>query len=78
MIISSVKVMSLVAMLQQIQRWWRIRELRKHWTDDQQLLKIAKKRGWFLVLDTFSFESNYRMLRLFSNHLNRVGGGWHD
>lgn len=71
MIISNVKFMPLVAMLQQIQRWWHIRELRKHWADDQLLLKIAKKRGWVSVLNAVSFESNYRMLHLFSHHLNR-------
>ncbi|EKN3715731.1 hypothetical protein AB4870_002055 [Yersinia enterocolitica] len=71
MIISNVKVMSVVAIFQQIPRWWRIRELRKHWAADQLLLKIAKKRDWTLVLNTFSFESNYRMLRLCSHDLNR-------
>lgn len=50
---------------QRIRRWWRVRYWRSYWSDYQILLYRARRRSWWLVLDEFNFERNYRFIRQF-------------
>lgn len=50
---------------QRIRRWWRVRHWRNYWADHQILLYRARSRSWWLVLDEFNFERNYRFIQQF-------------
>ncbi|MEL5384143.1 hypothetical protein [Serratia ureilytica] len=62
--ICGVTVFPLVAVLQQLRRWWSIRGLRNHWADDQDLRRIARERNWVRVLTQFNIEARYRFIKL--------------
>ncbi|ALL37838.1 hypothetical protein [Serratia marcescens] len=62
--ICGVTVFPLVAVLQQLRRWWSIRGLRIHWADDQDLRRIARERNWVRVLTQFNIEARYRFIKL--------------
>ncbi len=62
--ILGVTVFPLVAVLQQVRRWWSLRYLRGHWADDQVLLRIARERNWVRVLTQFNIEARYRLIKL--------------
>jgi hypothetical protein len=62
--ICGVTVFPLVAVLQQLRRWWSIRGLRIHWADDQDLRRIARERNWVRVLTQFNIEASYRFIKL--------------
>lgn len=64
--ILGVNVYPLIAMLQQVRRWWKIRELKRLWWEDMCLRKIAKQREWAGVLDFMNTESRYRLIKLFA------------
>lgn len=62
--IHGVDVLSLIATIQQVRRWWHVRKWRSHWGNDQYLRKIAEKRQWIEVLRVFHFERNYKFIKL--------------
>ncbi|CAI2470121.1 MULTISPECIES: hypothetical protein [Serratia] len=62
--ILGVNVFPLVAVLQQVRRWWSLRYLRGYWADDQDLRRIARERNWVGVLNHFNIEAGYRFIRL--------------
>lgn len=62
--IHGVDVLSLIATIQQVRRWWHVRKWRSQWGDDQHLRKIAEKRQWIEVLRVFHFERNYKFIKL--------------
>ncbi|WP_446471145.1 hypothetical protein [Xenorhabdus stockiae] len=61
--IYGVKIFPLVVMFYQVRRWWVLRVWRKYWHSDQYVRKQVRysKR----LSDEFSFERNYRLLKLF-------------
>lgn len=62
--IHGVDVLSLIATIQQVRRWWHIRKLRSYWGADQDLRRIAKKCQRVDVLRVFHFERNYKFIKL--------------
>ncbi|OVZ82217.1 hypothetical protein [Yersinia kristensenii] len=52
-----------------LRRWWLLREAREYWRDLQDLRRVAKHRGWHLVLKAYDFEGNYRNSRQLANRL---------
>ncbi|WP_271311479.1 hypothetical protein [Yersinia intermedia] len=46
-----------------LRRWWLLREAREYWRGLQDLRRVAKRRGWNLVLKAYDFEGNYRNSR---------------
>ena len=62
--IHGVDVLSLIATIQQVRRWWHLRKWRSQWGDDQCLRRIAKKCQRFDVLRVFHFERNYKFIKL--------------
>lgn len=65
--ICGVTVFPLVAVLQQLRRWWSIRGLRIYWADDQDLRRIARERNWVCVLTQFNIEARYRFIKLLAS-----------
>lgn len=62
--ILGVTVFPLVAMPQQVRRWWSLRYLRGDWADVQDLRRIARERNWVSVLTKFNIEARYRFIKL--------------
>lgn len=57
-------VYPLVAVLQQVRRWWSLRYLRGWWADDQSFRRIARERNWVDLLNQFNIEARYRFIKL--------------
>ena len=62
--ICGVTVFPLMAVLQQLRRWWSIRGLRIHWADSQGVRRIARERDWQGVFACFNIERNYSFIKL--------------
>jgi hypothetical protein len=62
--VMGVTVFPLIAVVQQIHRWWVVRYLRRYFAADLLLLRIARERKWVTVVEFFNIENRYQFIKL--------------
>ncbi|MHA7847142.1 hypothetical protein [Serratia sp. D1N4] len=70
---TQINVRSLIAALKQARRLWKIRELKRLWWEEIQMIRIAKRRHWHCVLARYHAEQRYQFVKRLARYEQTKG-----
>ncbi|HCM62759.1 MAG TPA: hypothetical protein DIT05_09470, partial [Morganella sp. (in: Bacteria)] len=59
--IYGVNVISVLAVLHQVRRWWVLRDMKNHWNSRHKVIRICRCRGWHDHIRFENIERQYFM-----------------
>ncbi len=71
--IYGVNVISVLAVLHQVRRWWVLRDLKDHWNSRHKVIRICRSRGWHDHIRFENIERQYFMNRQPARRHQREG-----